>query len=125
MRFYLSGRYYSREGIYRINPDKLQSYTLRSKVDFQILPNLRLSNTTNLFISDYNYPATNTRSMDGNNNSENWRKYTYHASPLFLPHNPDGTIMINSAYAPGRDIADGTFADLIYGKVMEQIPNMM
>lgn len=24
--------------------------------------------------------------------------------------------MINSAYAPGRDIADGTFADLIYGK---------
>lgn len=110
MRFYLSGRYYSREGIYRINPDKLQSYTLRSKVDFQILPNLRLSNTTNLFISDYNYPATNTRSMDGNNNSENWRKYTYHASPLFLPHNPDGTIMINSAYAPGRDIADGTFA---------------
>lgn len=116
MRFYLSGRYYSREGIYRINPDKLQSYTLRSKVDFQILPNLRLSNTTNLFISDYNYPATNTRSMDGNNNSENWRKYTYHASPLFLPHNPDGTIMINSAYAPGRDIADGTFADLIYGK---------
>lgn len=116
MRFYLSGRYYSREGIYRINPDKFKSYTLRSKVDFQILSNLRLSNTTNIFISDYDYPATNTRSVDGNNNSENWRKYTYHASPLFLPHNPDGTIMINSAYAPGRDIADGTFADLIYGK---------
>lgn len=116
MRFYLSGRYYSREGIYRINPDKFKSYTLRSKVDFQILSNLRLSNTTNIFISDYDYPATNTRSVDGNNNSENWRKYTYHASPLFLPRNPDGTIMINSAYAPGRDIADGTFADLIYGK---------
>nr|WP_229126904.1 TonB-dependent receptor [Bacteroides sp. 1001136B_160425_E2] len=116
MRFYLSGRYYSRDGIYRINPDKLKSYTLRSKVDFQILSNLRLSNATNLFISDYNYPATNTRSLDGNNNSENWRKYTYHASPLFLPYNPDGSIMINSAYAPGRDIADGTFADLIYGK---------
>lgn len=116
MRFYLSGRYYQREGIYRINPDKLKSYTLRSKVDFQILDNLRVSNTTNLYISDYNYPATNTRSLDGNDNSENWRKYTYHAAPVFLPRNPDGTIMINSPYTPGRDIADGTFADLTYGK---------
>lgn len=116
IRFYLSGRYYSREGIYRINPDKLKSYTIRSKVDFQVLSNLRVSNTTNIYMSDYKYPATNTRSLDGNNNSESWRKYTYHASPVFLPRNPDGTIMINSPYTPGRDIADGTFADLTYGK---------
>lgn len=34
LRFYLSGRFYSREGIYRINPDKLKSYTLRSKLIF-------------------------------------------------------------------------------------------
>ena len=116
MRFYLSGRYYQREGIYRINPDKMKSYTLRSKIDFQILDNLRVSNTTNLYLSDYNYPVTNTRKLDGNNNEEDWRKYTYHASPLFLPRNPDGTIMINSPYSSGRDIADGTFADLTYGK---------
>ena len=67
-------------------------------------------------MSDYDYPVTNARDMSGNNNDEDWRKYTYHASPLYLPHNPDGSIMINSPYAPGRDIADGTFADLTYGK---------
>lgn len=116
VRYYLSGRFYTREGIYRINPDKMKSYTLRSKVDFQILENLRFTNSTNLYMSDYDYPVTNTRDMSGNNNDEDWRKYTYHASPLFLPRNPDGSIMINSAYSPGRDIADGTFADLTYGK---------
>lgn len=116
VRYYLSGRFYSRDGIYRINPDKMKSYTLRSKVDFQILDNLKFTNSTNIYMSDYDYPVTNARDMSGNNNNEDWRKYTYHASPLYLPHNPDGSIMINSPYAPGRDIADGTFADLTYGK---------
>ena len=116
IKFYLSGRYYSREGIYRINPDKLQSYTLRSKIDFQILKNLSVTNSTNIYLSDYNYPATNTRNVGGSNNSEDWRKYTFHASPVFLPKNPDGSILMQGAYSPGRDIADGTFADLTYGK---------
>lgn len=116
VKYYLSGRYYSREGIYRINPDKLNSYTLRSKVDVQILKNLSLTNSTNIYISDYNYPATNTRKVDGSDNSEDWRKYTFHASPVFLPTNPDGSIIMNGPYSPGRDIADGTFGDLTYGK---------
>lgn len=116
VRFYLSGRFYSREGIYRINPDKLKSYTLRSKIDFQLTSAIKITNSTNIYFSDYDYPATNNRNVGGSDNSEDWRKYTFHASPVFHPRNPDGTILINGAYTPGRDIADGTFADLTYGK---------
>ena len=116
LRFYLSGRFYSREGIYRINPDKLKSYTLRSKIDFQLNSAIKITNSTNIYFSNYDYPATNNRNVGGSDNSEDWRKYTFHASPVFLPRNPDGTILINGAYTPGRDIADGTFADLTYGK---------
>ena len=104
VRFYLSGRFYSREGIYRINPDKLKSYTLRSKIDFQLTSSIKITNSTNIYFSDYDYPATNNRNVGGSDNSEDWRKYTFHASPVFLPRNPDGTILINGAYTPGRDI---------------------
>ncbi len=116
VNFYLSGRYYNRKGIYRINPDILNSYTIRSKVNVKLNDRIKVSNSTNIFTSDYSNPATNTRDIDGSSNSEDWRKYTFHASPLFKPTNPDGSIMINAAYTPTKDIADGTFADLTYGK---------
>lgn len=116
IKYYTSARYHTKEGIYAQNPDVLRSYTLRNKIDFQLNSKMKLTNSTNLFFSKYTYPATNNRSVSGSSNSEDWRKYTYHASPLFEPTNPDGTIMINSAYSSSRDIADGSFADLTYGK---------
>ncbi|WP_240054082.1 SusC/RagA family TonB-linked outer membrane protein, partial [Bacteroides cellulosilyticus] len=70
VRFYLSGRFYSREGIYRINPDKLKSYTLRSKIDFQLTSAIKITNSTNIYFSDYDYPATNNRNVGGSDNSE-------------------------------------------------------
>ena len=116
VNFYLSGRYYNRKGIYKINPDVLNSYTIRSKVVVKPTSWLKIGNSTNIFSSIYDSPATNTRNISGSNNHEDWRKYTFHASPVFNPLNPDGSILINGAYTPNRDIADGTFADLIYGK---------
>ncbi|WP_430809948.1 MULTISPECIES: SusC/RagA family TonB-linked outer membrane protein [unclassified Carboxylicivirga] len=116
VKYYLSGRYYNRKGIYRINPDVLESYTLRSKVSVDLSDAITISNATNIHLSEYDSPATNTRNISGSSNHEDWRKYTFHASPLFNPTNPDGSIIIQGAYTPNRDIADGTFADLIYGK---------
>ncbi|GLB52973.1 SusC/RagA family TonB-linked outer membrane protein [Neptunitalea chrysea] len=113
---YLSGRFYTREGIYKVSENGIDTYTIRNRIEAQPLSWLKISNATNVYKSDYTEPATNTRNVSGSSNSENWRKYTYHAAPLFLPHNPDGSIMINSAYTSNRDIADGTFADLLYGK---------
>lgn len=123
MSYYISGRYYNREGIYKINPDVLNSYTLRAKIDIEVTERFSIENNTNFYSSKYTYPATNARIIDGSSNHEDWRKYTFHASPLNVPVNPDGSIMIVNPNSPTRDIADGTFADLIYGKSKGQDNN--
>jgi len=116
INFYLSGRYLTRKGIYKINPDVLDTYTLRSRIVAKPADWIEIGNSTNIFNKNYTHPATNTRRLNNANNSENWRKYTFHASPLYLPTNPDGSLIIKGAYTNNRDIADGTFADLINGK---------
>lgn len=116
MKFYLSGRYYSRDGIYKINKDVLNTYNIRAKIEAKPYKWLNVSNSINLFSKNYTEPATNARFVSGASNSEDWRKFTFHASPLYLPRNPDGSLIIRGAYTNNRDIADGTFADLLNGK---------
>lgn len=116
INFYVSGRYYTRDGIYKINKDVLDTYTLRTKIEANPYSWLKIGNATNIFTKNYTEPATNARNLGGASNSEDWRKYTFHAAPLYLPTNPDGSLIIQGAYTNNRDIADGTFADLIYGK---------
>lgn len=116
VNFYLSGRYLQRKGIYKINPDELDIYTLRSRIITNPAEWIKIGNSTNIFSKNYTHPATNTRRLDGADNSEDWRKYTFHAAPLYLPRNPDDSLIIQGAYTNNRDIADGTFADLINGK---------
>jgi TonB-linked SusC/RagA family outer membrane protein len=113
---YLSGRFYTRDGIYKINKDVLDTYTIRTKIDAKPNEWLEIGNSVNIFSKNYTHPATNARYLSGADNSEDWRKYTFHGAPLYLPTNPDGSLIIKGAYTNNRDIADGTFADLIYGK---------
>ena len=53
--YLLSGSYYKKEGIMKINPDAFDSYTFRSKVSAQILPWLKVSNNTQFYNSKYKY----------------------------------------------------------------------
>ena len=116
MNFYLSGRYYKRDGIYKINKDELNTYTIRAKVEAKPYEWLTIGNSINVYKKDYSEPATNARRVRGSDNSEDWRKYTFHGAPLYLPKNPDGSLIIRGAYTNNRDIADGTFADILNGK---------
>ena len=113
---YLSGRFYTRDGIYKIVKDELDTYTINAKINAKPYEWLQIGNATNIFSKNYTHPATNTRFLSAADNSEDWRKYTFHAAPLYLPTNPDGSLIIKGAYTNNRDIADGTFADLINGK---------
>jgi len=116
MNFYLSGRLYERDGIYKINKDVLNTKTIRAKISAKPYEWLNLTNSINVYKKDYSEPATNTRKVSGSKNSEDWRKYTFHGAPLYLPRNPDGSFIIKGAYTNNRDIADGTFADILNGK---------
>ena len=113
---YLAGRFYDREGIYKINKDVLDTKSIRLKVNVKPTTWFEVGNNINVVNRKYNHPATNARFLSGTDNSEDWRKYTFHASPLFLPRNPDGSLIIDGPNPGTGDIADGTFADLLYGK---------
>lgn len=115
MNFYLSGRYYKRDGIYKINKDELNTYNIRARIEAKPYEWLKIGNSINIHKKDYSEPTTNSRNVSGTSNSEDWRSFTFHAAPLYLPRNPDGSLIIKGAYTNNRDIADGTFADIING----------
>ena len=112
LNFYLSGRYYNKKGIYKIVRDVFDSYTIRNRINVKPFDWLKVSNTINYFSSVYNYPTTNK-------GANPWTNFGYHASPSYHPVNPDGSFLINTGLN-GYNIADGTFADLMYGKSMAQ-----
>ena len=107
--YLLSGSYYKKEGIMKINPDAFDSYTFRSKVSAQILPWLKVSNNTQFYNSKYKYQG-----RDGGGNS-NFVYVTVHALPAYAPVNPDGTPTYNTL-KNNYSIGDGLYALLLDGK---------
>lgn len=77
LNFMLSGNYYAKDGIMKINTDKFKSYNFRSKINAQIFPFLKISNNTSYYDSSYSYYG---REGGGNGN------FTYvsvHALPAY------------------------------------------
>ncbi|GAA4470180.1 SusC/RagA family TonB-linked outer membrane protein [Nibrella saemangeumensis] len=108
INYFLSGSIFEKEGIMRTNTDKFTSYTLRSKINAQVTPWLRISNNTQYFDSKYKYPG-----LEGGANA-NFVAITVHAMPAYAPQNPDGTPTYNTL-KNNYSIGDGLFANLLKG----------
>lgn len=108
INYFLSGSVYEKDGIMRINTDKFTSYTLRSKINAQLTPWLKVSNNTQYFDSKYKYPG-----LEGGANA-NFVAITVHALPIYAPRNPDGTPTYNTL-KNNYSIGDGLFANLLKG----------
>ncbi|GAB3163227.1 SusC/RagA family TonB-linked outer membrane protein [Telluribacter humicola] len=108
VNYYLSGSAFQKAGIMRINTDKFNSYTLRSKINAQLTPWLKVSNNTQYFDSKYSYPG-----REGGANA-NFVAITVHAMPAYAPRNPDGTATYNTL-KNNYSIGDGLFANLLNG----------
>ncbi|WP_460942781.1 TonB-dependent receptor [Spirosoma daeguense] len=108
INYFLSGSVFEKDGIMRINTDKFTSYTLRSKINAQLTPWLKVSNNTQYFDSRYSYPG-----LEGGANS-NFVAITVHALPAYAPLNPDGTATYNTL-KNNYSIGDGLFANLLKG----------
>ena len=106
VNYMVSGRFYSQKGIYRVSPDKYDTFNARAKLDIKIRPWLRLSSNTKFFNGTYDYSGSNER------------RSTLHALASLVPQNPDGTAVSHTSMtnAATHYIMDGYSAMLLGGK---------
>lgn len=108
LNFMLSGNYYTKDGVMKINTDKFQSFNFRSKINAQIFPFLKITNNTQYYDKSYRYYG-----KEGGGNP-NFVNITVHALPAYAPFNPDGTASYNTL-KNNYSIGDGSIALLADG----------
>lgn len=99
--YYVTGRYYGQEGIFRYNSDDYRMYNFRAKGSIQVFPWLRIDNNTDYSNMTYHNP------LNVGEGGGIWRNIAdegHNMSPMF---NPDGTLAYSAAYTVG---------DFWYGK---------
>ncbi|MDO6434931.1 TonB-dependent receptor [Flavitalea sp. BT771] len=99
--YYVTGRYYGQDGIFRYNSDDYHMYNLTAKGNIEVLPWLQVYNYTQYTTRDYHNPV-NVGEGGGI-----WRNMADEAHPSSMLQNPDGTLTFSAAYTVG---------DLFYGK---------
>lgn len=99
--FYITGRYYGQDGIFRYNSDNYHMYNLTAKGSSQVLPWLLVNNTTQFSSRFYHNP------LNVGEGGGIWRNLADEGHPSSMLFNPDGTLTFSAAYTVG---------DFVYGK---------
>lgn len=99
--YYLTGRYYGQDGLFRYNSDKYHMYNLTGKGSVQATAWLQITNTTQYSNRFYHNP---TNSGEG---GSIWRNLADEGHPTSMLYNPDGSLTYSAAYTVG---------DFVYGK---------
>ena len=99
--FYVTGRYYGQEGLFRFNSDDYRIYNIRAKGSMQVLPWLRIDNNTDYSNMLYHNPV-NVGEGGGI-----WRNIADEGHMMAPLYNPDGNLSYSAAYTVG---------DFVYGK---------
>lgn len=99
--YYLSGRYYHQDGLFKFNPDTFNKYNLRSKGDVKINDWLTFQNNTEISTYDYVYPMF----ADGDGNI--WRQFEHQGYPMAVIYNPDGSYTHTAVYTGVASYIEG------------------
>ena len=83
--YYISGRFYDMDGIYKVGNDSYKKYDVRAKGTLKVRPWLRLTNNMSVSVIDAYEPKHQK------NNSQIPRLINHTAMPLSPVKNPDGT----------------------------------
>ena len=100
VRYYVSGRYLYREGLFNnAGEDIYNSFNLRSKVDAKITKWLTYSNSLSFERMLYDYGGFWEQDGTAGNTSQGimWN-FTQNVGPMLTPWNPDGTVNVYPGY---------------------------
>ncbi len=101
--FYVSGRYFMQNGIYRRNTDDFNRGNVRAKGQIQILPWLSIDNNFDLMQKSYTYPLI---SYDHTLNIQ--RNLEHQGFPMAVLYNPDGSLTYSAVYNAVGDFYNET-----------------
>lgn len=117
LNFLISGRYYEKGGIMKINRDRFDFYSFRTKINAELNKWLSVSSNTQFNAKKYAYYG-----FEGGEKA-NFNQFAFHGSPTYVPVNPDGTYTgrggLNSYWMMGGGIV-GT---LLEGKTRGEDKN--
>jgi TonB-linked SusC/RagA family outer membrane protein len=99
--YYITGRYYGQDGLFRYNSDNYHMYNFMAKGSIELLPWLVVNNTTQ-FTSRFYHNPLNVEEGNGI-----WRNLADEGHPSSMLYNPDGTFTYTAA---------STVGDFVYGK---------
>ena len=112
IHFLLSGNFYAKDGIMKVNTDKFKSFNIRSKVDAQVFSWFKVYNNTALSAKDYRFYGNAYNISSGGNDT--FSQFICHALPFYSPVNPDGTNVYDTTKSNYK-VADGFMAALRTG----------
>lgn len=99
--YYVTGRFYGQDGLFRYNSDDYSMYNVMAKGTLQVTPWLQVYNNTQFSSRKYHNPIN---VGEGGGIWRNMADNSHPSTPLF---NPDGTLTSAGAYSVG---------DFVYGK---------
>lgn len=105
--YYVSGRFFSQDGIYRANTDDYQRENFRAKGSVRIKPWLSIDNNFDMMHKTYHYPLISyDQTMVIQRNLEQ------QGYPVAMLYNPDGSLTYSSVYcAVGDFYSESSYQD--------------
>lgn len=114
VKYYISGRFYNTQGMMNLQNDPYDTYNIRSKIDINLTKWARLNTNVNYFYGKMKWPGLKA--------GEKTFYYTaFGGSPLYVPINPDGTIVHTNEIAnQSASVLGDMNLMLTYGKATNQ-----
>lgn len=103
--YYVSGRVFDQDGIYKVGNDKFQSYNITAKGNVNIRPWFRVENKTEFSYSYSHQPTHHTGVSITNQNP--YRMFAHQGYPMAMPYNPDGTYTEAGVYTGYASFVEG------------------
>ena len=101
LNYYVSGRFYGYDGLFKYNTDDYKTMNLRAKGSIQVFDWLKIENNMEFSNMDYHNP------INIGEGGGIWRNLADEGHPSSPIYNPDGSFTHSAAY---------TLGDFIYGK---------
>ena len=101
LNYYVSGRFYGYDGLFKYNTDDYKTMNLRAKGSIQVFDWLKIENNMEFSNMDYHNP------INVGEGGGIWRNLADEGHPSSPIYNPDGSFTHSAAY---------TLGDFIYGK---------